>query len=86
MANAPVPVTADINIKVPVNLTLEPRRHTDTFIFISIHLRYVMIHFLCRKLKKIITFEIFFKFDIHLLSTGTATTKKFDDGIPVAHF
>ena len=34
--DAPVPVTADINIKVPVNLTLQPRRHTDTFIFISI--------------------------------------------------
>ena len=61
VANATVPVTADINIKVPVNLTLQPRRHTDTFIFISIHLRYVMIHLLCRKLKKIITFENFFQ-------------------------
>ena len=26
-----VPVTADINIKVPVNLNLQPRRHTDTY-------------------------------------------------------
>ena len=24
-------VTADINIKVPVNLNLKPRRHTDTY-------------------------------------------------------
>ena len=28
---SPVPVTADINIKVPVNLNLKPRRHTDTY-------------------------------------------------------
>ena len=61
VANAPVPVTTDIYIKVPVNLTLQPGRHTNTFIFISIHLRYVMIHFLCKKLKKIITFEKFFQ-------------------------
>ena len=86
VANAPVPVTADINIKVPVNLKLQPRRHTDTLIFTSIHLVYVIIHFLCRKLKKIIVSEILFKFDIYLFSTGNATTNKFDDGIPVAHF
>ena len=30
VANAPVPVTADMNIKVPVNLKLQPSRHTDT--------------------------------------------------------
>ena len=61
VANAPVPVTADINIKVPVNLKLQPRRHTDTLIFTSIHLMYLMIHFLCRKLKNIIASEIFFQ-------------------------
>ena len=49
VANTPVPVTADMNIKVPVNLKLQPRRHTDT---LMIHLMYLMIHFLCRKLKK----------------------------------
>ena len=38
MANAPVPVTADMNIKVPVNSKLQSRRHTDTLIFTSIHL------------------------------------------------
>ena len=51
VANAPM---ADMNIKVPVNLKLQPRRHTDTHtdIFTSIHLMYLMIHFLCRKFKK----------------------------------
>ena len=57
VANAPVPVTAGMNIRVPV----EPRRHTDTLIFTSIHLMYLMIHFLCRKLKNIIASEIFFQ-------------------------
>ena len=52
VANAPVPVTADMNIKVLVNLKLQPRRHTDTLIFTTIHLMYLMIHFLCRKVKK----------------------------------
>ena len=60
-ANAPVPVTADMNIKVPVNLKLQPRRHTHTLIFSSIHLMYLMIHFLCRKLKKVTTSENFFR-------------------------
>ena len=29
---------------------------------------------------------MFFKFDIYLFSTGTATTNKLDDGILVVHF
>ena len=37
MANAPVPVTADVNIKVRVDLNLQLRRHTGTLIFTSIH-------------------------------------------------
>ena len=51
VANAPM---TDMNIKVLVNLKLQPRRHTDTHtdIFTSIHLMYLMIHFLCRKFKK----------------------------------
>ena len=57
VAIAPVPVTAGMNIRVPV----EPRRHTDTLIFTSIHLMYLMIHFLCRKLKKTIVSESFFQ-------------------------
>ena len=61
VANVPVPVTADMNIKVPVNLKLQPRRHADTLIFTSIHLMDLMIHFLCRKLKKITISEIFFQ-------------------------
>ena len=76
----------DLNIKVLVNLGLQPRRHTDTLIFTSIHLMCLMIHFLCRKLKKMIVSEIFFKFDIYLFSTGTATANKLDVGIPVVHF
>ena len=58
VVNAPVLVMADMNIKVSVNLKLQSRRHTDTIIFTSIHL---MIHFLCRKLKKIIVSEQFFQ-------------------------
>ena len=79
MANTLVPVT--FNIKVLVNLKLQPRIHTGTLIFTSIHLMYLMIHFLCRKLKKkkIVS-------DIYLFSTGTATTNKLDGGTPVAHF
>ena len=59
VANAPIPVTTDMNIKVPVNLKLQPRRHTDTLIFTSIHLMYLMIHFLCRKLKKKVSEKCF---------------------------
>ena len=61
VTNASVPVTEDMNIKVPVNLKLQPRRHTDTLIFTSIHLTYLKVHFLCRKLKKIIVSETFFQ-------------------------
>ena len=50
-----------MNIKVPVNLKLQPRRSTDTLIFTSIHLIYLTILFLCRKLKKIIVSEKFFQ-------------------------
>ena len=65
VANAPIPVTTDMNIKVPVNLKLQPRRHTDALIFTSIHLMYLMIHFLCRKLKEKVSekcFQIWYLF------------------------
>ena len=62
MANALVPVTADMNIKVPVNLKLQRRRQTVTLIFTSIHLMYLMIHFyICRELEKLIVSEKFFQ-------------------------
>ena len=38
VANAPVPVTVDMNIKVPVDLKLQPRRHTGTLLYL---LRYI---------------------------------------------
>ena len=66
-----------MNNKVPVNLKLQPRRHTDTLIFTSIYLMHLIIHFLCRKLKKIYSIrKVFFKFEIYLFST---TTNKSDD-------
>ena len=45
MINALVPVRTDMNIKVPVNLKLQPGRPADTLIFTSIHLMYLMIFF-----------------------------------------
>ena len=45
VANAPIPATVDMNIKVPVDLKLQLRRHTGTFIFTSIHLMYLIINF-----------------------------------------
>ena len=53
-------------------------------IFTSIHLMYLMIHFLFRELKKIILSKIFFKFNNYLFSTGTETTNNVHDGIPVS--
>ena len=43
VTNAPVPVTADMNIKVPVKLKLQVRRHTATLIFTLMHLMYLKI-------------------------------------------
>ena len=83
VANAPVPVTTDMNIKVPVNLKLQSRRHADTLIFTSIHLMYLIIHFLYRKLKKKLYLKIF---SILTFLPVPATANKLDDGIPVAHF
>ena len=42
VANAPVPATTDMNIKVPVKLKLQLRRHTDTLIFTLMHLMYLI--------------------------------------------
>ena len=59
VANAPIPAMVDMNIKVPVDLKLQLRRHTGTFIFTSIHLMYLMINFLCRESNKIISENFF---------------------------
>ena len=47
---------------------------------------YLMILFLCIELKKILVSEFFFKFNNYFFFTGTPTTNKLDDGIPVTHF
>ena len=85
MTGAPVPVTANMYFKVPIDLKLQLRRHTGTLIFTSTHLIYLMIPFLCRELKKKFL-NFFFKLNDNLFSTGTATTNRLDDGIPIAHF
>ena len=87
VANAPAPVTADMNIKVLVNLKLQPRRHTDTLIFTTIHLMYLMIHFLCRKVKKKNSiWKGFSNLTFIYFLPVLQLTKKLDDGIPVAQF
>ena len=48
MTDAPAPVTADMNVEVPVYLKLQLRRHSGSLKFALIHLMYLMIHFLCR--------------------------------------
>ena len=35
VANTPVSVMTDMNIKAPVNLKLQPRRHIDTHIYFN---------------------------------------------------
>ena len=35
VANTPVSVTTDMNIKAPVNLKLQPRRHIDTHTYFN---------------------------------------------------
>lgn len=47
---------------------------------------YLMIHFLCIELKKILVSEKFCKFNNYFFSIATPTTKKLDDGLPVTHF
>ena len=77
---------ADVNIKVLVILKLQLKRHTGTLTFTSVHLMYLMIYFLYRKLEKIIVSDFFFKFNNYLFLTRTTTTNKLDEIIPVAHF
>ena len=40
VANEPVSVTADMNIKVLANFRSQSRRHADALIFTAIHLMY----------------------------------------------
>ena len=36
--------------------------------------------------KKTLVYEFFFKHNNYFFSTGTTTTNKLDDGVPVTHF
>ena len=44
-----------------------------------------MILFFMYRIEKNISLWIFFKFNNYFFSTGTPTTNKLDDGIPVTH-
>ena len=59
MANTPIPVTTNINIKVPVNLKLQLRGHTGTLIFTQIYPMYLRFIFFKDEIKKIILSEFF---------------------------
>ena len=46
-----------------------------------------MVLFLCVGFTKITIISVmFFKFNNYCFSTGTPTTRRLDDGIPVTHF
>ena len=85
MANVTVPVTANVNIKIPVDLKLQLKTY-GTLISIYINLIYLTINFLCIELKKVKISENIFKFKNYFFSNGTRTANKFDGVIPVMHF
>lgn len=85
MANVSKPVISNIGIKVVVDLKLQLRRHNGT-LFTSVCVLCLIIHFLCRELKKVIVSENYFKFNNYFFTTGTPTTNKLDERIPVIHF
>ena len=85
VANTLVLVTEDMNIKVPVNLKLQPRRHNGTFIFTSIHLMYLMIHFYGKIEKNNSIWMVFSNLTFDLFIFYWYCNYKLDDGIPVAH-
>ena len=86
VTNAPVPVRANINIKVLIDLKLQLRRHTGTLIFAYINLIYLMIYFLCTELENVLVSKNLFNFNNYFFSFGTLTTNKLDDGISVTYF
>ena len=52
VANAPVPVMANTNIKVPVDLKLQIRGHTCNLIFTYIYLMYLLTPFFVYRIEK----------------------------------
>ena len=52
VANAPVPVMANTNIKVPVDLKLQIRGHTCNLIFTEVYLMYLLTPFFVYRIEK----------------------------------
>ena len=87
MANAPLLVMANINIKAPVDLKLQPRRCNCTHILTWINLIYLIFHFsFFHRIEKRNSALNFLKFNIYFFSISTPSTNKLDDVIPVKHF
>ena len=86
VANAPVPVTANTNIKAPVDLQRQLRRRPGTLIFTYIYLMYLMILFLCIELKKVLVSWYFFFNLTNIFFLPVLRISKLDDGIPVIQF
>ena len=86
MANTPVPVMADMNIKSTGKFKITIQ---ETYRYSHIYFDTPDISndsFFCRKLKKIVSERFFQIWHLFIFYTGTATTNKLDDAIPVAHF
>ena len=83
VANEPVPVTAE-STDIFNNTTKETYWRYSYIYFDTPDLSNDT--FFMQKIEKIIVSERFFNFDIYLFSTGTTTTNKLDDSIPIAHF
>ena len=87
MANTQVSVKANANIKLQVDLKLQLRRHTCTFIFTWINLIYLTVNFLCTEFKKVIMSENIFKFKkLFLFYRHYNYNYKLDDDILVTYF
>ena len=86
MANAPVPATANINIKLPVGLKLQLREQTCTLVFLQKNLINLTIHFFIYRIEKSHNAENIFKFKNYFFSTVNPIINKLDAGITVTYF
>ena len=84
MANVPVQVMANTNVKVPLDLKLQLRAlwySDDIYLSISD----VLNDFFMYRIEKILVYR-FFSNNNYFFSTSTPTKNKWDDVIPVTHF